>query len=114
RGKNLDSYKPRFNNSWDQYRNSGERRFKDIFWGYEATGQFESQEQINNYPVDMDGRGNSTVLPGDLMYRDFNGDGVIDGYDERPIGYTANGQPNMTFGFTMGLSWKNIDFSADF
>ncbi|TDQ11583.1 TonB-linked SusC/RagA family outer membrane protein [Pedobacter metabolipauper] len=114
RGKNLNSYLPRFNNSWDQYRNSGEQRFKDIFWGYEVTGQFESQEQINNYPINIDGRGNSTVLPGDLIYKDVNGDGVIDGFDERPIGFNTGGQPNMVFGFTLGFSWKGLDLSADF
>jgi len=114
RSKALDSYKPRFNNSWDQYRNSGEQRFKDIFWGYEVTGQFQNQEQINNHPVNIDGKGNSTLLPGDLIYKDINGDGVIDGFDERPIGYNTGGQPNATYGFSLGLSWKGWDFSADF
>jgi TonB-linked SusC/RagA family outer membrane protein len=114
RGKNLQSYNPRFNNSWDQYRNSNEQRYRDIFWGYEVTGQFQSQEEINNYPVNIDGRGNRTVLPGDLIYKDNNGDGVIDGFDERPIGYTTGGQPNVTLGLSIGFSWKGFDFNADF
>jgi TonB-linked SusC/RagA family outer membrane protein len=114
RGKNLQSYNPRFNNSWDQYRNSGEQRYRDIFWGYEVTGQFQSQDEINNHPVNIDGRGNSTLLPGDLIYKDNNGDGVIDTFDERPIGFTTGGLPNFTMGFSIGLSWKGLDFNADF
>jgi TonB-linked SusC/RagA family outer membrane protein len=113
RSKTLDFYKPRFNNSWDQYRNSGVNRFSRIDWGYEVAGQFTSQEQINNYKVNIDGRGNKTLLPGDLIYKDQNGDGVIDQYDQRPIGY-GNGQPNINFGFTIGFVYKNFDFNADF
>ncbi|MGI8638296.1 MAG: SusC/RagA family TonB-linked outer membrane protein [Segetibacter sp.] len=113
RSKTLDFYKPRFSNSWDQYRNSGVNRFSRIDWGYEVTGQFTSQEQINGYNVNIDGRGNKTLLPGDLMYKDQNGDGVIDQYDQRPIGY-GNGQPNINFGFTIGLVYRNFDFNADF
>lgn len=71
-------------------------------------------DEINNYKVNVDGKGNSTLLPGDLIYKDQNGDGVIDGYDQRPIGYTTTGQPNIMFGFSIGLSYKNFDFSADF
>ncbi|RZK91637.1 MAG: TonB-dependent receptor [Pedobacter sp.] len=114
RSKFLDSYKPRFNNSIDQYRNSRENRYNNIFWGYEVTGQFQSVEEINNSKVNMDGRGNRTLLPGDLIYKDQNGDGVIDGLDERPIGYTTTGQPNFMFGFSIGLSYKGFDFVADF
>lgn len=53
-------------------------------------------------------------MPGDLIYKDQNGDGIIDGLDERPIGYTTAGQPNIGFGFTIGGSYKNFDFTADF
>ncbi|MEO7767558.1 MAG: TonB-dependent receptor [Ferruginibacter sp.] len=118
RGKFLQPYKPRFNNSWDQYRNNDQEvavnRFKNIDWGYEVLGQFTSQEQINNYPVNIDGKGNSTLLPGDLMYKDENGDGKIDGYDQRPIGYGYGTQPNINYGFTLGAVYKNFDFHADF
>ncbi len=114
RSKNLNSYKPRFFNSWDQYRSSSENRFTKTNWGYEVIGQFESFEQINNYPVNIDGKGNSTMLPGDLIYKDLNGDGKIDGYDERPIGYGVGTQPNINFGFNIALAYKGIDFHADF
>jgi TonB-linked SusC/RagA family outer membrane protein len=116
RGKFLSSYNPVFFNSWDQYRNSGERRFTRIDWGYDVVGQFTSQEQINNYPVNIDGEGNRTLLPGDLIYKDVNDDGKIDGYDERPIGYGAGKdiQPNINYGISIALQYENFDFRADF
>lgn len=114
RSKFLSSYNPRFFNSWDKYRNSRESRLDNITWGYEVLGQFTSQDQINAYPVNIDGEGNKTLLPGDLIYKDQNNDGKIDGYDERPIGYGVGKQPNINFGFSFGLSYRNFDFTADF
>lgn len=103
-----------FSNSLDQYRNSQQNRYANIFWGYQTIGQFTSQAQINGYKVNEDGKGNSTVLPGDLIYKDQNGDGKIDQYDQRPIGYGLGAQPNMNFGLSLGLAYKNFDFHADF
>jgi TonB-linked SusC/RagA family outer membrane protein len=114
RQKNLQSYNPLFFNSWDQYRNSTENRYSHIDWGYQVVGQFTSQEQINNYTINNDGKGNRTLLPGDLMYKDQNGDGKIDQYDERPIGFGYGTQPNINFGFTVGAAYKGFDFHADF
>ncbi|MAY89183.1 MAG: SusC/RagA family TonB-linked outer membrane protein [Pseudooceanicola sp.] len=113
RSKFLESYKPRFDNSYQRYRASGEDRYNTIFWGYTATGQFQSQEEIDNYPVDIDGRGNSTLLPGDIIYKDVNGDKRIDGYDETPIGYN-NYNPLVNFGLSLYVAYKGIDFTADF
>jgi TonB-linked SusC/RagA family outer membrane protein len=115
RSKFLASYNPVFFNSWDQYRNSGEHRLTRINWGYDVIGQFTSQEQINNYPVNIDGQGNRTLLPGDLIYKDVNGDNKIDGYDERPIGYGSdNNPPNINYGISITLQYSNFDFRADF
>jgi TonB-linked SusC/RagA family outer membrane protein len=114
RSKNLKSYNPLFFNSWDQYRNSSENRYSRIEWGYEVDGQFSSIDEINNYDVNIDGQGNRTLLPGDLKYKDQNGDKKIDGYDERPIGFGYGQQPNINFGFNIGLVYKNFDFNADF
>ena len=87
RYRNIESYKPRFSNSWDEYRNSSEDRWGGIYWGYQVIGQFQSEEEIKNYPVNLDGQGNTTLLPGDLIYKDVNNHGVINGMDERPIGF---------------------------
>jgi TonB-linked SusC/RagA family outer membrane protein len=114
RNKLLDSYKPRFNNSWDNYRNSGENRWTGIYWGYEAVGQFKSIEEINNYTINNDGQGNKTMLPGDLMYKDINGDGVINEYDQRPIGFPRDRNPTVNFGINLSMAYKGFDFKADF
>ncbi|MEO3404194.1 TonB-dependent receptor [Mucilaginibacter sp. CAU 1740] len=103
-----------FGNSLEQYFGSGINRYANIDWGYTVVGQFTSQDQINNYKINNDGKGNRTMLPGDLMYKDWNGDGKIDGYDTRPIGYGYGKQPNINFGFTMGAAYKGFDFHADF
>lgn len=114
RGKFLESYNPTFSSSWDQYRNSREDRYNGIFWGYETIGQFTSFEEINNYPVNIDGQGNKTLLPGDLIYKDVNNDGKIDGYDERPVGYQSGGQPIVNFGLNFNFTYKGFDLTADF
>lgn len=114
RNKFLHSYNPIFYNSYDKYRNSGEGRYTSIGWGYVCTGQFTSQDQINNYKVDIDGQGNKTLLPGDLIYKDVNNDGKINDLDQRPIGFGYGAQPNINFGFTISAGYKGFDFHADF
>lgn len=114
RKKLLASYKPLWGNSWDHYRTSAEQRWDGIYWGYEVIGQFKSQDEINNYKVNVDGRGNTTLLPGDFIYKDVNGDGVINDYDVRPIGYQTSGNPTVNYGLNLSVRWNGIDFSADF
>lgn len=113
RYKQLDSYKPRFANSWDEYRNSGEQRWGGVWWGYQVVGRFQSQDEINNYPIDMDGQNNRTLLPGDFIYKDVNEDGIINEMDERPIGYPTGWAPMLSFGGNIGLDWKGIDLNID-
>lgn len=114
RYRNIESYKPKFSNSWDEYRNSSEDRWGGIYWGYQVIGQFQSEEEIKNYPVNLDGQGNTTLLPGDLIYKDVNNDGVINGMDERPIGFPEGWAPILSFGGNIGLEWKGIDLNIDF
>lgn len=99
--------------SWDNYRYNSTDRWSSILWGYETIGQFQSQEEIQNYTVDIDGQGNSTLLPGDLIYKDINNDGIIDGLDERPIGYATGALPYLNFGLNFQFEWKNFDLKMD-
>lgn len=114
RYRNIESYKPRFGNSWDEYRNSAENRYGGIWWGYQVVGRFESEEHIRNYEVDIDGQNNRTLLPGDFIYKDVNGDGIINHMDERPIGYPTGWAPMISFGGRIGAEWKGIDVNIDF
>ena len=114
RQRDLYTYKPRFGNSWDEYRTSIEDRWAFLNWGYQVIGQFKSQEEIDNYPVDIDGRNNTTLLPGDFIYKDVNGDGIITSLDERPIGYRQGALPYLNFGFNTYTAYKGFDLALNF
>ena len=119
-----------FFNAFDQYRYSQSNRWAnasmDRIWMWESIGVFQTQEQIDNYPVNIDGKNNTTLVPGDIILKDVNGDGFIDDYDKRPLGYASvdwpwaagsengNKNPLMSLGFNFGFEWKGIDFAADF
>lgn len=96
-------------NSLNQWRNDQNGRNTNVTWGYVAVGQFESQEEIDNWAI-QDDKGNSTLRPGDIKYLDYNGDGVIDSKDEKPIGRGTT--PEITYGFNLALEYKGFDLSA--
>ena len=50
-----------------------------------------------------------TPRPGDALFKDLNGDGVINGDDKTRFGYAE--RPDYVFGFLVGLKWKNFEFS---
>ncbi len=112
--KILDTYKPRFGNAWDKYRNGVNDRWSNITWGYHVTGRFESQEEIDNYQINNDGQGNRTALPGDFKYEDVNGDKIINSLDQRPIGYAQGAQPYMSFGINGSIAWQGVTLRFDF
>lgn len=94
------------------YKNSG--RATDRRVGYVFDGLFTSQEEIDNWDctfADLN-NDNSSLRPGDVRYKDLNGDGVIDWRDQTTIGKGAN--PHWTFGFNFNLNYKNFDLSALF
>jgi TonB-linked SusC/RagA family outer membrane protein len=55
---------------------------------------------------------NANKLPGDYNIIDFNGDGIIDSYDQAPNQYT--GIPQNTYNASFGLEWKNISCFVQF
>lgn len=110
----LERYKPRYGNSWDEYRTAVEDRWAWIQWGYEAVGQFQSQEEIDNYPINNDLQGNRTQLPGDLKFKDVNGDQIINDMDQRPIGYGLGRNPYLSFGLNGEVSYKGLSMSFTF
>lgn len=111
---NWEQYKPRFSNSLDEYDNSAWHRYAGITWGYKTDGQFQSWEEIANWPIDNDGYGNRTLRPGDIKYKDLNGDNTINSMDMRPIGYATGNLPNFNWGINLAASWKGIDLALDF
>ena len=108
-----NQYKPRFSNSWNVYRNSINERFGYLSWGLEADGQFQSWEEIASWTIDNDRQGNKTLRPGDIKYKDQNGDKVINGMDERPIGYRQGSTPVLNFGMNFSFGYKGFDLAFD-
>ncbi|MGV3764115.1 SusC/RagA family TonB-linked outer membrane protein [Parapedobacter sp.] len=109
-----DRYKPRFSNSWDQYRGSLVHRFGYLNWGLQSDGQFQSWEEIADWPIDNDRQGNRTLRPGDVKYKDLNGDAVINDLDLRPIGYRQDATPVINFGLNFSFAYKSFDLALDF
>lgn len=75
--------------------------------GLVALGLFRNEEDVRNSPEQF-GR----VLPGDVKYKDVNGDGVITDDDIVPIGY--GNVPKLQYGITLNVSWKNFYASVFF
>ena len=76
--------------------------------GLIAEGLFSSWEEIETWPTQTFG----SVEPGDIKYRDVNGDGQVDAYDVVAIGYTS--VPEINYGFGISLGYKGIDASVFF
>jgi len=54
----------------------------------------------------------SKLRPGDIRYRDVNGDGKVDVFDKSPIGGTKD--PEIVYGFGLNMKYKDLDFGALF
>ena len=76
--------------------------------GLIATGLFSDYDEIRNSPKQTFGE----VMPGDLKYKDVNGDGIIDGGDSVAIGATE--KPNLIYGVGLSARWKQFDFNVHF
>ena len=63
-----------------RYNRSG--KWDDLQWGFQTNGFFTNQSQIDNHPVDIDLAGNQTMIVGNLIFVDQNGDGIIDWKDQ--------------------------------
>lgn len=113
RMRSVDIYKPRFGNALDEYRNSAVDRWSSINWGYQVEGRFQSQQQIDDHTVDNDGQGNRTHLPGDFIYKDVNGDKIINSLDERPIGYAEGATPYANYAFNGTVGFRGFSLRVD-
>lgn len=56
--------------------------------------------------------GDDQKLPGTYAILDYNGDGIINSYDQIPYGYSAN--PQNTYNATVGFDWKGWSFFVQF
>jgi TonB-linked SusC/RagA family outer membrane protein len=77
------------------------------FYGYEVEGVYQSYADILNSAPSAIG----DYAPGDLKYKDVNGDGKITTDDRTIIG---NPSPDFMYGFSGNVAYKNFTFSVDF
>lgn len=73
-------------------------------YGMVADGFFRDQTEIDR-SAKIDGY---KPVPGDIKYKDLNGDGVINVFDEQAIGNT---KPMVFYGLTAGFNFKGFEFS---
>jgi len=77
-------------------------RPRDAYFGLEALGFFQNQNEIDNSPIQTFG----TARPGDLKYKDQNGDGIINANDEV---YLGRWQSPFSSGLRLNIGYKNFD-----
>ncbi|MBC9796555.1 SusC/RagA family TonB-linked outer membrane protein [Sinomicrobium weinanense] len=74
------------------------------FYGYQADGLFADQADVENHAFQS-----AATAPGDIKYRDINGDGVIDAEDRVVIG---NDVPWLNYGFNLGAEYKGLSLEV--
>lgn len=78
---------------------------------YDGTYKPEDFDAAGNLKSGIPAYKGNKMQPGDMKYRDMNGDGKIDDYDRTIIGC---GQPLHTGGFSNNFTWKNFDLNIFF
>lgn len=73
---------------------------------YETDGIFKTQEQINATPH-LNG-----VVPGDLIYKDTNKDGIINSLDQVRQPYSPT--PRIVYGVNFRFNYKQVDLTLGF
>jgi TonB-linked SusC/RagA family outer membrane protein len=76
----------------------------DAIFGIDAVGIFQTPAEVAAWATQ-----NPKTSPGDLKYKDQNGDGKIDALDRVVIGDRF---PHYTFGANGSVQWRNFDASA--
>lgn len=80
----------------------------NAYYGYQMTGIYQTQSEIDAY---LTGAPHPDVKPGDIKFKDLNGDGIINDNDRTYIG---NPNPRLTYGLNLTASYKGFDFAVFF
>jgi TonB-dependent starch-binding outer membrane protein SusC len=76
------------------------------FFGWEVEGIFQNASDVTKHATQA-----AATAPGDLMFKDQNGDGIINGADRIFMGSFI---PKMSYAFTLGANYKNFDANIFF
>ncbi len=93
--------------AWQQ--STGKPIKTDIYYVYD--GVFRDMEDISNNKLDYSAI-TKTLRPGDMKYKDFNGDGKITPDDK--VRRDKNSDPTFQGGFNFSLTYKDFDLSVLF
>lgn len=105
------SWETRFNSQFPYISQVGKPTGMMYGFIYDGTYKAEDFDDKGNLVSGVPSFKGNTMQPGDMKYRDMNGDGVIDDYDRTIIGC---GQPLNTGGFGNNFNWKNFDLNIFF
>lgn len=75
------------------------------FYGYETDGIFQTQAEVDAHPSQQ--ALGAEASPGDIRYKDLNGDGVLNSDDRTYIGDPI---PKFIMGLNISFDYKNFDF----
>lgn len=78
------------------------------FYGFQMIGIYQNQNEINTY---LKGTPNPSEKPGDIKFKDMNGDGIINDNDRTFLG---NPNPRLTYGLNLSASYKGFDIAIFF
>jgi TonB-linked SusC/RagA family outer membrane protein len=81
------------------------------FFGYKTLGIFQNDMQIKNYKNKAGAPIQPNARPGDFMFADLNGDGVISS-DNLDKTFLGSNLPKYTFGFTINMNYNGFDLMA--
>ena len=80
------------------------------FYGYVADGLFQTPEDVKNHATQtVNADPGKSTAPGDIRFKDLNGDGKITDADRTFIG---NPNPDFTYGLNNTLSWHGLDLNV--
>lgn len=72
-------------------------------FGYVYEGIFQTQEEVNNHAFQS-----AATSPGDIIFKDLNGDGTINAEDRTFLGSAI---PSVTYGLNFTANYKDFDFT---
>ena len=94
-----------YGSSYSKWRSDQSDRWSNMRWGYGYVGQFQNQEELNTAPS-QNGNGHAAYFPGDMRYEDWNGDGMISGLDQHPIGRSNDAE--IFYGLDFNTNYKGF------
>lgn len=102
---NVEKLAPTLPNIYGQVSKTEPGHPLNSFYGFQMIGIYQNQKEIDEY---LTGATHPDIKPGDIKFKDMDGNGIINDNDRTYIG---NPNPKLSYGFNFLASFKNFDFS---